>query len=358
MENLVAKMQSLGKFWSGKRVLITGNTGFKGSWLSIWLHSMGASLTGYSLKPNTQPSLFIEAGLDKKYKTYYEDIRNPVLLEKAILNCKPEIVFHLAAQPLVQDSYLDPLYTYETNVMGTANLLNALRKSKSIKSIVIVTTDKCYKNKEWDWGYRESDELGGFDPYSNSKACAELVSQSFRDSYFSYKKVGLATARAGNVIGGGDWTHNRAVPDILRSISSNKKLELRNPNAIRPWQHVLEPIYGYIILAQKLIHNPKKFSNAWNFGPNQDDARTVISIANDLIKKSNSNSQIIVNKSNLKETNILKLDISKSLSNLGWKPRLTLDSALELILRWNELYHQGEDSYSLCINDIKSLSGE
>jgi CDP-glucose 4,6-dehydratase len=240
--------------------------------------------------------------------------------------------------------------------MGTANLLNALRRSISIKSIVIVTTDKCYQNKEWDWGYRETDTLGGYDPYSNSKACAELVTQSFRDSYFTSLNIGLATARAGNVIGGGDWTHNRVVPDILRAIASKTKLELRNPKAIRPWQHVLEPIYGYLILAQKLFQNPKKFSDAWNFGPNQEDARTVLFIANDLIAKSNSKSKIIVKKSTLKEAKILKLDIAKSVSQLGWKPQLDIDTTLELILRWNKSYQQGEDSFDLCLQDISSLS--
>jgi len=349
-------MNNLEKFWSGKRVLITGNTGFKGSWLSIWLHSIGADLTGFSLEPNTKPSLFYDSGLDKKYKTFYKDIRDPEALERVINKYKPEIVFHLAAQPLVRDSYADPLCTYETNVMGTANLLNALRRSISIKSIVIVTTDKCYQNKEWDWGYRETDTLGGYDPYSNSKACAELVTQSFRDSYFTSLNIGLATARAGNVIGGGDWTHNRVVPDILRAIASKTKLELRNPKAIRPWQHVLEPIYGYLILAQKLFQNPKKFSDAWNFGPNQEDARTVLFIANDLIAKSNSKSKIIVKKSTLKEAKILKLDIAKSVSQLGWKPQLDIDTTLELILRWNKSYQQGEDSFDLCLQDISSLS--
>jgi CDP-glucose 4,6-dehydratase len=350
------RMKNLEKFWHGKKVLITGNTGFKGSWLSIWLHSMGATVTGYSLKPNTKPALFYDSGLDKKYKTYYKDIRDSKALETTIHKSQPEIVFHLAAQPLVRDSYEDPLYTYETNVLGTANLLNALRSSSSIKSIVIVTTDKCYQNQEWDWGYRETDALGGHDPYSSSKACAELVTQSFRDSYFSSLNVGLATARAGNVIGGGDWTHNRVVPDVLRAIASKSKLELRNPKAIRPWQHVLEPIYGYLLLAQKLFNSPGKFSSAWNFGPNQEDARTVISIANHLINKSDSKSKIVIKKSSLKETNILKLDITKSFSQLGWKPQLDIDSTLELIMRWNESHQKGCDSFALCLQDISRLS--
>jgi CDP-glucose 4,6-dehydratase len=317
---------------------------------------MGALVTGYSLRPNTNPALFDDAGLDKRYKTYYEDIRHPHSLNKVIQKCKPEIVFHLAAQPLVRDSYEDPLYTFETNVMGTANLLNALRKSPSVKSIVIITTDKCYQNQEWDWGYRESDALGGHDPYSSSKACTELVTQSFRDSYFRSLNIGLATARAGNVIGGGDWTHNRVVPDILRAIASKAKLELRNPKAIRPWQHVLEPIYGYLMLAQKLIQNPKKFSDAWNFGPNQEDSRTVLSIANDLIKKAHSKTKIVIKKSSLKETNTLKLDITKSFSQLGWKPQLDIDSTLDLILEWNDSYQKGEDSFALCVKDIRKIS--
>ena len=348
-------MKNSHKFWLDKNVLVTGNTGFKGSWLSIWLDSMGANLTGYSLEPNTSPSLFKETGLNNRHKTFYNDIRDLKSLTQVVKNTKPEIVFHLAAQPLVRDSYDDPIYTYETNVMGTANLLNALKDSSSIRTIIIVTTDKCYENKEWVWGYRESDRLGGHDPYSSSKACAELVTQSFRDSFFNSMGVGVATVRAGNVIGGGDWTHNRIVPDILRAISSHEDLILRNPKAVRPWQHVLEPINGYLSLAQKLYLHPKKFNSSWNFGPNFDDNRTVLSIANTMINQSDSNIKINIKQSSLKETTLLKLDISKSTDRLDWNPQLKISETINLILNWHKNFDQGKDAFQLCIEDIQNF---
>lgn len=268
MEGLV--MNS--KFWQGKKVFLTGHTGFKGSWLSLWLQSMEVQLTGYALPPPTNPSLFEEADVAIGMTSIAGDICNLANLTKSVQNSKPEIIFHLAAQPLVRHSYENPVETYSTNVMGLVNLFEAVRKTPEVRSVVIVTTDKCYENREWVWPYRENEAMGGHDPYSSSKACAELVTAAYRSSFYNpleYKHhgVGIATARAGNVIGGGDWSKDRLIPDILNAVNTNTPIQLRNPNAIRPWQHVLEPLHGYITLAEKLYSNGQNFSEAWNFGP-------------------------------------------------------------------------------------------
>ena len=284
LEEMVGKMSSLStSFWRNKRVLITGNTGFKGSWLSLWLHTLGAEVTGYSLPPESSPALYDELSDAILIETHFSDIRNHGDLSSVIQIFKPEIIFHMAAQALVKKGYSNPLETFEVNVMGTANLMDAAQKSPHLKAVVSVTSDKCYENQEWIWGYKESDRLGGYDPYSNSKACAELITQSFRDCFYNDASVGVATARAGNVIGGGDWANDRLVPDFFKAIANKEILKIRNPNAIRPWQYVLEPLRGYMALAEALYNNPKKFSGPWNFGPRPEDAKPVSWLINQLL---------------------------------------------------------------------------
>jgi CDP-glucose 4,6-dehydratase len=280
-------MQFDKQFWKNKRVFLTGHTGFKGSWLSIWLDSLGANVHGYSLKPPTDPSLFNLCSIDRFTNSTIGDIRNRDLLKATLQKAQPEIVFHLAAQPLVRESFKNPVETYETNVMGTVNLLDAVRACPSVKAVVIVTTDKCYENREWHWGYRENDPMGGYDPYSSSKGCAELVTAAYRQSFFNPKDfdnhhIAVASARAGNVIGGGDWALDRLVPDCLKAILDGRKIIVRNPHAIRPWQHVLEPLRGYLLLAQKLFENGPQFAEAWNFGPDDRDCRPVIDVVSKL----------------------------------------------------------------------------
>lgn len=267
-------------FWKNKRVFLTGHTGFKGAWLSLWLEEMGALVSGYSLAPNTNPSLFKLASVGKNMNSYIGDIRDLASLQRAMTAAKPDIVLHLAAQPLVRESYINPLETYSTNVMGTVHFLECIRSISSIRAAVIVTSDKCYENKEWPWSYRENEPMGGYDPYSNSKGCAELVTASYRSSFFNSSNyeshgVALASARAGNVIGGGDWAKDRLVPDILKSFEDSKKVIIRNPNAIRPWQHVLEPLSGYLTLAQSLFEKGPTNADAWNFGPSESEAKSV-----------------------------------------------------------------------------------
>ena len=263
-------------FWKNKKVFLTGHTGFKGSWLAIWLNSLGAKIKGYSLEPpNNSFNLYSEAKVDNFVNSEINDICNYELLCASILKFSPDIIFHMAAQPLVRLSYEDPLKTFETNIMGTANILNAASKSNSVKAIVNITTDKCYENNEWYWGYKETDPMGGKDPYSSSKGCSELVTTAYRESFFRDRNIGIATARAGNVIGGGDWAKDRLIPDILKSFQNKKEVIIRNPNSIRPWQHVLEPIFGYLLLAENLFNKPKSFSDAFNFGPNHESNATV-----------------------------------------------------------------------------------
>lgn len=345
-------------FWHNKNVFITGHTGFKGSWLSIWLINLGANVYGYSLKPKKQ-SLFNNLELKNKLKkNIYGDIRDFNYLKKTIKNSKPEIVFHLAAQPLVIDSYHKPLETFDTNILGTANLLEACRNEWRIKSIVCITTDKCYKNKEWIYGYREVDELGGHDPYSSSKACAELVTSSYVNSFLK-NKINVATVRAGNVIGGGDWSANRIVPDIIKSYNLNKKLIVRNPNATRPWQHVLEPLSGYIKLA-RLLYKNKKYTGPWNFGPNIEDNMTV----NDVVKifqKEFSFSKkfkvkLLKKQQKMHEANLLMLDISKSKKFLNWKPKWNCNYAVKKIVEWNKFYLQKKAS-EITLKQIKEYNG-
>lgn len=343
-------------FWHGKKVFITGHTGFKGSWLSWWLQSLGAELSGYALPPATEPNLFTLLGLDKSMNNTLADVRDANALQHAVSTFKPDIVFHLAAQPLVRYSYDHPVETYATNVMGTVHLLEAVKACASVRCVVNITTDKCYDNKEWCWGYRENDRLGGYDPYSNSKACAELVTSAYRDSYFRQMKVGLATARAGNVIGGGDWACDRLIPDIIRACMNQQPVQIRNPQALRPWQHVLEPLSGYMLLAENLYAEPTVYSEAWNFGPDDHDVKPVGWIADYITQQWSSNSQWLPDAGkHPHEATYLKLDCSKVKSRLGWQPRLSLPANLALTIAWYKAFQSGEDMRSFTQEQIQQF---
>ena len=345
------------KFWKNKKVFLTGHTGFKGSWLSLWLQTLGAELFGYALEPETTPNLFNIASVAKQMTSYFGNILDKDTLEKKISDFKPEIIIHMAAQPLVRRSYEDPKLTYQTNVMGTLNLLEALRKSKSTVVFINVTTDKCYENNEWHWGYRENEKLGGYDPYSSSKACSEILTSSYRNSFFSSYDVALATARAGNVIGGGDFSQDRLLPDFFKSLDLSKNVVIRNPSAIRPWQHVLCPLSGYLLLAERMFSNPKKYSEAWNFGPSDDDARNVKWIIEKLCSMPNDKKiDFIINKetNSLHEATYLKLDCSKARSELNWEPKMNLNLALKNIWDWHQAYSNNHDMHEFTLHQIKN----
>ncbi len=346
-------------FWKGKRVFLTGHTGFKGSWLSLWLQSLGAELTGYALNPPTNPSLFETANVAADMNSVFGDVRDLGLLQKIMREAKPEIVIHMAAQPLVRYSYLNPVETYSTNVMGSVNLLEAVRKSKEVRVVVNVTSDKCYENLESFWGYRENEAMGGYDPYSNSKGCAELVTSAYRSSFFNPKcyeehGVALASARAGNVIGGGDWADDRLIPDFIRAIIKAEMVTIRNPNAIRPWQHVLEPLSGYLLLAEKLFEDGSKFSEGWNFGPG-DDAKSVEWVISQLVNNwgDGSSFKVDTNESKLHETSYLKLDCSKARIKLGWKPQWSMVECLKRICAWHKAHLNNQDMKIYTMNEIK-----
>jgi CDP-glucose 4,6-dehydratase len=350
-------------FWKGKKVFLTGHTGFKGSWLCLWLHSLGAEVHGYSLDPPTDPSLFELCKIETFIKSTISDIRNRQSLIGALAAAEPHIVIHMAAQPLVRDSYKIPVDTYEINVMGAVNLLEAVRHSRTVKAVINVTTDKCYENKEWVWGYRECEPLGGFDPYSNSKACSELVTSSYRSSYFNPQEysshgVAIASARAGNVIGGGDWATDRLIPDCIRAILKNDKILIRNPRAIRPWQHVLEPLSGYLTLAQNLYQNGPKYAAAWNFGPADSDAKPVEWIVNNLCAKWGGNASYEIDKGDQSshEAHYLKLDCSKAKTELRWFPRWDLSKAIDSIIDWTRIFAQGGDVRKICLEQIEQYS--
>lgn len=326
-------------FWKNKRVFLTGHTGFKGSWLVAWLSQLGANVYGYSLKPISEPCLFNVIEIPKLMAGEFGDIRNFEQLSSAIKKHKPEIIFHLAAQPLVKKSYVDPFTTYSTNIIGTVNLLEAARYTDSVRAVVNVTTDKCYENREWHWGYRENEPMGGYDPYSASKGCAELVTSSYVRSFYQPAEIGLATARAGNVIGGGDWADDRLIPDLVRGLEAGSKVFIRNPNSVRPWQHVLEPLSGYIRLAELLYKTPSEFSGPWNFGPNARDSRTVGWIA-DLVCEEWGSDLTWSKDNNIHphEAQYLKLDISKAQSLLGWEPKWSASQAVHKTIRWYRDY--------------------
>jgi CDP-glucose 4,6-dehydratase len=340
-------------FWKNKTVFLTGHTGFKGSWLSLWLQQLHAKVIGYALPPPTTPNLFTKAQVREGMLSIYADVRDYERLQSCLLEHQPDVIFHLAAQPLVRQSYKEPIETYATNVMGTVHLLESVRHLKHCKAIINVTTDKCYHNKEWDWGYREQDELGGYDPYSSSKACSELVSQAFQSAYFNASNLGLATARAGNVIGGGDWAEDRLIPDIIRGILRQESIEIRYPQALRPWQHVLEPLLGYLILAEALFEQPLTYSGAWNFGPYEQDVKPVQWIVEQLTQ--HHPSQISWHKAqsnSLHESSHLKLDSAKARTQLNWKPTWDLKQALEQTLDWYLCDSKGENMRDKTLEQI------
>jgi CDP-glucose 4,6-dehydratase len=341
-------------FWAGKRVFLTGHTGFKGSWMALWLQRMGAEVTGFALAAPTSPALYDVASVGNGMHSIIGDIRDREVLEQTLVSADPEIVIHLAAQPLVRASYHDPVGTYATNVMGTVHLLEAIRKAASVRSCVVVTTDKCYENREWPWGYREDEAMGGYDPYSNSKGCAELVVSAYRRSFFGKGKTALASARAGNVIGGGDWAEDRLVPDILRAVAKGDPVLIRNPLAIRPWQHVLEPVGGYLVLAQALWNDPEGSAQAWNFGPRDEDAQPVQWIVERMCAAWGEDAHWIRDESvQPHEARFLKLDISKARAGLRWTPRWTLAEALESIVAWHRSWLAGDDMHRYCNAELE-----
>ena len=340
-------------FWQDKKVFLTGHTGFKGGWLSLWLQSLGAQVYGYALPPSKTPNLFTVANVSKGLiGSTIADIRDAASLEKAMLSAQPDIVLHLAAQPLVRHSYVDPVETYSTNVMGTVNLFEAVRKTSSVRAIVNVTTDKCYENREWVWPYREDEAMGGYDPYSSSKGCSELVTAAYRRSFLANAGIAVATARAGNVIGGGDWAEDRLIPDFLRAIDKEQTLIIRSPDAIRPWQHVLEPLAGYLLLAEQLFKQGEVFAQGWNFGPSDEDARTVAWIVDKLIATVPNAKWQIDHKPQLHEANYLKLDSSKAKMQLGWHPRWNLEVALQKIINWHQYWRNEGDMHQFSLMQI------
>jgi CDP-glucose 4,6-dehydratase len=347
------------EFWRGKRVLMTGHTGFKGGWLSLWLQSMGAKLRGLSLPPPTEPALFEVARVADGMEHRVTDIRDFASVKTQIDEFQPEIVIHMAAQPLVRLSYQQPIETYATNVMGTVHVLEAARAAGSVKAIVNITTDKCYENREWVWGYREDEPMGGHDPYSNSKGCAELVSAAYRKSFLKDAGIGMATARAGNVIGGGDWALDRLIPDILRALQHKQQVLIRNPHAIRPWQHVLEPLSGYLLLAERLYLYGQSEAESWNFGPRDEDARPVQWIVERLCEDwGGGASWTLQPGSHPHEASFLKLDISKARQRLQWAPRWSLEAALKRITDWHQAWLSGQDMRAFCLQQISEYQAE
>jgi len=352
MEELVMPASA---FWHGKRVLVTGHTGFKGAWLSLWLERLGARVTGLALPPATEPSLFALCEIGRRLESVSCDIRDRAAVARLVSAAAPDIVFHLAAQALVRLSYREPVATWETNVMGTLHLLEAVRATPSVRAVVNVTSDKCYENREWPWPYRETEALGGHDPYSASKAAAEIATAAWRRSFLAETKpaVGLASARAGNVIGGGDWAPDRLVPDCMQALAAGRVIEIRHPHAVRPWQHVLEPLSGYLLLAERLWQNPAGFADAWNFGPADDDARPVSWVVTQLARLwGDGAGWRTVGGSDLHEAGYLRVDASKARTALGWRPRLSLAGALEWTVRWYREWQAGQPAAMLCLSQI------
>lgn len=346
-------------FYKGKRVLVTGHTGFKGSWLSIWLHELGAEVIGVAKDPYTERDNYVLAGLKNKIVDLRGDVTDGEQMKKIFKKYQPEIVFHLAAQPLVRLSYEIPVETYQTNVMGTINIMEAMRVTDSVKVGVMITTDKCYENKEQIWGYRENEPMGGYDPYSSSKGAAEIAINSWRKSFFNpadYGKkhhVSIASVRAGNVIGGGDWALDRIIPDCIKAIEADKPIEIRSPKAIRPWQHVLEPLSGYMLLASKMWEDPTIYCEGWNFGPNTESIANVWTVANKLIEDYGKGQLKGASDENaLHEAKLLMLDINKAKFKLGWTPRMNLSQCIALTADWYKQY-ENNDVYNLCLNEIK-----
>lgn len=351
-------------FWKDKKVFMTGHTGFKGSWMALWLQEMGADLKGYSLTAPTSPNLFEEANVGTGMVSEVGDIRDFEQLKESIAQFKPEIVFHMAAQPLVRLSYDNPMETYSTNVMGTVHLLEAVKQVGGIKAVVNITSDKCYENREWVWGYREDEAMGGYDPYSNSKGCAELVASSYRQSFFNKDKYhlhgcALASVRAGNVIGGGDWADDRLIPDILNGFSKEESIEIRSPHAIRPWQHVLEPLSGYLAVAEYLYEQGPDFAEGWNFGPREEDAKPVQWIVEKLVQQwGNKASWFLSEGDHPHEAHYLKLDCSKAKMRLNWQPVWHIEETLERIVTWQKAWLGGYDIKQHTLNEIKEYSAK
>ena len=356
------KLDIFNNAFSGKRILVTGHTGFKGSWLSIWLHEMGAEVIGVGLDPYSERDNYVLSGIGSKIKADIRaDIRDRKKIEEIFKTYRPEIVFHLAAQPLVRLSYEIPVETYETNVMGSINVMEAARMTDSVKVVVMITTDKCYENREQLWGYREDEAMGGYDPYSSSKGAAEIAIASWRRSFFNpadYGKkhhISIASVRAGNVVGGGDWAKDRIVPDCIRALEAGRPIEIRSPKAIRPWQHVLEPLSGYLLLASKMLEEPTRFCEGWNFGPRMESITTVWEVASKLVADYQQGTLKDVSDPNaLHEANLLLLDISKAKFQLGWEPRTNIDQCMKLVADWYMRY-QTEDVYNLCIEQISTF---
>jgi len=351
-------MERFSNFYKDKTVLVTGHTGFKGSWLSIWLNELGANVVGYGLDPYSEKDNFVLSSVGSKITDIRGDIRNREKLKEVFANYKPEIVFHLAAQPLVRLSYDIPVETYEVNVIGTINVLECIRRSSTANIGIMITTDKCYENKEQYWGYRENEPMGGYDPYSSSKGAAEIAISSWRNSYFNPKKFAshgksIASVRAGNVIGGGDWAKDRIIPDCIRALEDNKPIEIRSPESIRPWEHVLEPLSGYLLLGEKIAHNPGKFSEGWNFGPNLDSIVPVWDIATEVIKNYGSGElKDLSDKNAPHEAKLLSLDVAKARFVLGWKPTLDIKETIKLTVDWYKKYRKS-NVYSLCAEQIE-----
>ena len=344
-------------FWNDKTVFLTGHTGFKGGWISHWLYELGASVHGYSLEPPTQPSFFTETRLQRRLaRTTVGDIRNFAELISALKQAKPDIIIHMAAQPLVRESYNTPVETFAANVIGTVNVLEAARQVGTAKAIVNITTDKCYENKEWLWPYRENDRLGGHDPYSASKACAEIAAAAYRNSFLAGANIHLASVRAGNVIGGGDWATDRLIPDFLRALDAGETLKIRSPNAIRPWQHVLEPLSGYLLLAEKLYEGGETFAEAWNFGPNDEDAKSVGWIVEKLSSQIPGARWETENTVQPHEAGLLKLDSSKAKAKLGWTPRWNLEAALRKTTEWHQAWRNREDMAVISTQQIQAYA--
>jgi CDP-glucose 4,6-dehydratase len=345
-------------FWKGRKVLVTGHTGFKGSWLALWLDDMGARVYGYALHPPTEPNLFAVARVDRRLaSSVLADLRDAKALTQAMQVAQPEIVIHMAAQSLVRHSYKEPAETYAVNVMGTVNLLEAVRQTPGVKAVINVTTDKCYENREWVWPYRENEAMGGHDPYSSSKACSELVTSAYRRSFLAAAGIHLASARAGNVIGGGDWATDRLLPDFLRALSAGQPLIVRSPSATRPWQHVLEPLSGYLVLAEKICTDGDAYAGAWNFGPDDADTRTVQWIVEYLCRQAPGARWQTDSQPQPREAHALKLDSSKARVSLGWRPKWNLATALDKTLAWHQAWIARQDMAKMCLAQIHEYEG-
>ena len=342
-------------FWRNRSVFLTGHTGFKGGWMTLWLSHLGANVHGYALTPSKKPSLFEEAQLQSRLaSSTLDDIRNLDTLSQAIQAARPSVVIHMAAQSLVRESYNSPLDTFSINLLGTVNLLEAARRTESVKAIVNITTDKCYENQEWLWSYRENDLLGGHDPYSSSKACAEIAAAAYRNSFLAKAGIQLASVRAGNVVGGGDWATDRLIPDFLRAIDAKETLRIRLPNAVRPWQHVLEPLSGYLMLAERLVTDGAIFAEAWNFGPEEFDAKPVFWIVERLCQKLPHARWELEGAPQPHEAGLLRLDSAKAKTRLGWAPRWSLENALDKTVEWHQAWKEGQSMAETSIQQIET----